>query len=39
MLDFDRFSHLEKYPQLMHLVTTKSDTKPYAFSLALHTRE
>jgi len=39
MLDFYRFSDLEKYPQLMHLVTTKSDTKPYTFSLALHTGE
>lgn len=39
MLDFYRFNHFQNYPKLMHLVSTKSSTLPYAFSLALHTGE
>jgi len=39
MLDFYRFDHLQKYPELLHVVTTKSSDLPYAFSLALHTGE
>jgi YfiH family protein len=39
MLDFYRFEHFIKYPELLHLVTTKSTDLPYSFSLALHTGE
>ena len=39
MLDFYRFHHFQKYPALLHAVTTKSNDLPYAFSLALHTGE
>ena len=39
MLDFYRFEHLKKYPELLHAVTTKSSDLPYRFSLALHTGE
>ena len=39
MLDFYRFEHLQKYPELLHAVTTKSSDLPYRFSLALHTGE
>ncbi len=39
MLDFYRFDHLKKYPELLHVVTTKSSDLPYSFSLALHTGE
>jgi polyphenol oxidase len=39
MLDFYRFEHLQKYPELLHMVTTKSSDLPYSFSLALHTGE
>jgi YfiH family protein len=39
MLDFYRFEHFTKYPELLHLVTTKSSDLPYSFSLALHTGE
>lgn len=39
MLDFYRFEHLQKYSELLHVVTTKSSDLPYAFSLALHTGE
>jgi YfiH family protein len=39
MLDFYRFKHFQNYPNLMHVVSTKSSTLPYAFSLALHTGE
>lgn len=39
MLDFYRFDHLEKYPELIHAVSTKSSDLPYDFSMALHTGE
>jgi len=39
MLDFYKFDHFQKYPALLHAVTTKSSDFPYAFSLALHTGE
>lgn len=39
MLSFYRFSHFQKYTSLLHAVTSKSNDKPYAFSLALHTGE
>lgn len=39
MLDFYTFDHFQKYPSLLHAVTTKSSDFPYAFSLALHTGE
>ena len=39
MLDFYRFKHFQNYPHLMHVVSTKSSTLPYSFSLALHTGE
>lgn len=39
MLDFYRFDHFQKHPALLHVVTTKSNDFPYAFSLALHTGE
>jgi len=39
MLDFYRFKHFQNYPHLMHGVSTKSNTLPYSFSLALHTGE
>ena len=39
MLDFYRFKHFKDYPHLMHVVSTKSSTLPYSFSLALHTGE
>jgi YfiH family protein len=39
MLSFYRFSHFKVYASLLHAVTTKSEDKPYAFSLALHTGE
>ncbi len=39
MLDFYRFQHLEKYPELLHLVSKKSLNYPHKFSLALHTGE
>ena len=39
MLDFYRFEHFKKYPEVLHTVTTKSSDLPYAFSLALHTGE
>ena len=39
MLDLYRFSHLKKYSELLHAVTTKSSDFPYTFSLALHTGE
>ena len=39
MLDFYRFKDFEKYPSLFHAVTTKSDSLPHHFSLALHTGE
>jgi len=39
MLSFYRFSHFKKDASLLHAVTTKSEDKPYAFSLALHTGE
>jgi len=39
MLDFYLFDHLQKYTEVLHVVTTKSSDLPYAFSLALHTGE
>ena len=39
MVDFFRFGHFKKYEELLHAVTMKSVDLPYAFSLALHTRE
>ena len=39
MLDLYRFNHFKKYPSLLHAVSTKSNTSPYSFSLALHTGE
>jgi len=39
MLDVFNFSHFEKFPSLLHAVTTKLYDQPYAFSLALHTGE
>ena len=39
MLDFYRFKHFSNYPKLSHLVTTKDQSEPYGFSLALHTGE
>ena len=39
MLDFYSFKSFQKYPNLLHLVTTKSSDMPYSFSLALHTGE
>ena len=39
MLDFYRFKAFQKYPELLHLVTTKLSNIPYSFSLALHTGE
>ncbi len=39
MLSFYRFSHFKKCHSLLHAVSTKSEEKPYAFSLALHTGE
>ncbi len=39
MLDFYRFDHLQKYPELIHAVSTKSSDLPYACSMALHTGE
>jgi len=39
MLDVFNFSHFEKFPSLLHAVTTKLHDQPYAFSLALHTGE
>lgn len=39
MLDFYKFKHFENTPHLIHLVSTKSSTFPYSFSLALHTGE
>jgi YfiH family protein len=39
MLDFYKFKAFQKYPKLLHLVTTKASDMPYSFSLALHTGE
>ena len=39
MLSFYRFSHFGKCDSLLHAVSTKSEEKPYSFSLALHTGE
>ena len=39
MLSFYRFSHFKEYDLLLHAVSTKSEKRPYAFSLALHTGE
>jgi len=39
MLDFYKFKHFENTPHLIHVVSTKSSTLPYSFSLALHTGE
>ena len=39
MLSFYRFSHFKKYDLLLHAVSKKSEERPYAFSLALHTGE
>ena len=39
MLDIYRFKTFQKYPKLLHLVTQKSSSMPYSFSLALHTGE
>ena len=39
MLDFYRFSHFRKHPELLHAVSKKSDVFPHSFSLALHTGE
>jgi len=39
MVNLYRFEAFEKYPSLLHAVTTKSERLPYSFSLALHTGE
>lgn len=39
MLDWFTFDHFKKSSSLLHAVTTKSQTHPYRFSLALHTGE
>lgn len=39
MLHFYRFKHFLRCSKLLHLVTTKSNTLPCNFSLALHTGE
>ena len=39
MDDFYRFKHFSSYPNLIHVVTTKKQSEPCNFSLALHTGE